>query len=1383
MTATRSRFGVLLVLLLLALPQISVGATSNPPAPTPSANPDLDATCGLDLSLVIDRSGSIGSNNTKVQAAAQAFVDALVGTGSTVQVVSFSDRATAEPGAGSALGDLAFSDPATLAVPLFPSAGSTNWDDALEMVRRSPAGQAPLAVVITDGNPTKHLTTQPDGHGGSLGGDGAFTSAADLNAAVTEANLIRESGTHLFVVGVGAALSDATSKGRVAAISGPDELTFTGGEPDSPFGTADFTLVEDFALLETTVAKFVRELCGPSLNLTKKLQHADGTTTTATDADAATFTATVSPAASQWTSPAQAPGATATLTTDDGVANFVWEPSTPSSTSNVHLTEAARPGWTYNGLKCWRTDLDGNPAQLVVDAVGANAPGASKPAAVDLPPIGPYQAMNCEVYNREIRTATVSVDKVTTPAARPEAFSFSLAPGGGAALHTIPSLTDTGAPVAFPAVAPGTYDVTEAAHPLFTQTGASCDDLATPAAEQASPTGLVVGEASSWRCTFANALKDGTLTIVKDLQGAPSGTFSFTSTVPGHEAFTLSPTDDVDAAVSFTVPAGTYQVAEAGAPPYTTGASCSPGSTPAAIVVSPAATTTCTFTNTAPAPTISVTKDAGQSVIAEPGGSVPYTVSVQNTSIEPLTVTELTDAVGGQVLDLLTLPGSTCAALAAGPLAPGEQASCTFSGPVSGNAGDTVTDTVTATAEDEDGNEASDQATAEVRIEDVAPQLLVSKSTATPTIDEPGGPVTFDVDVTNLSQETVTLLAISDQVAGLDPEALPLHLTSGRISSTTCALVPIAAGATYSCSFTTTVAGGAGDLVVDTVRALAVDDDGSWVAEQDDASVTVIDVLPEIEVTKAASPTVLDEPGGTVTFTVTIENLTAEPVVIDSIDDAVDGAPAAPAGGTCADLLGTTLAGHASTSCTFQLAVTASAEAGPVGDIVTVAGHDDDDNTTDGSDGAVVGIRDVLPAIETTKSAAPTTVAEPGGPVTYTVTVANGSVEPVTITSMIDEVGDAGAVDLTELDGTCADLVGTSLDPGEDADCTFSLPVSGNAGDEVSDVVTTTVQDDEGNEVSDEATASVTVTDVLPSITVAKDTTTPVLAAPGGPASYTVTVENTAPEAVTITSIVDAVGGADLDVTQVADPVTATSCATGQVLSPAGTDGDTYTCTFTLALESLEATEVSDVVTVTVTDDEGNDAGDEDDATTVITAVADLAIDKAVSLAPTVGGPGAYTLTVTNLGPSTAEDVVVVDELPAALTATAATGEGWTCAITDEGKTVTCTLASLASGGSAQISLSVSVADPGTGVPIVNTGTVTSPTPDPDPDNNQDTVSSDAGRDPLPFVGEDPVERPPLAFSGAPTRSWMVLANILLLLGAALLLAEVTARRRQGSCS
>lgn len=63
-----------------------------------SVNPPLAARAGLDFALVLDTSGSMGIEGiAHLKAAVDAFVMALVDTGSSVSVTSFS---TVSPGLG-----------------------------------------------------------------------------------------------------------------------------------------------------------------------------------------------------------------------------------------------------------------------------------------------------------------------------------------------------------------------------------------------------------------------------------------------------------------------------------------------------------------------------------------------------------------------------------------------------------------------------------------------------------------------------------------------------------------------------------------------------------------------------------------------------------------------------------------------------------------------------------------------------------------------------------------------------------------------------------------------------------------------------------------------------------------------------------------------------------------------------------------------------------------------------------------------------------------------------------------------------------------------------------------------------------------------------------
>jgi uncharacterized repeat protein (TIGR01451 family) len=135
--------------------------------------------------------------------------------------------------------------------------------------------------------------------------------------------------------------------------------------------------------------------------------------------------------------------------------------------------------------------------------------------------------------------------------------------------------------------------------------------------------------------------------------------------------------------------------------------------------------------------------------------------------------------------------------------------------------------------------------------------------------------------------------------------------------------------------------------------------------------------------------------------------------------------------------------------------------------------------------------------------------------------------------------------------------------------------------------------------------------------------------------------------------------------------------------------------------------------------------------TAVVTGVpavsgsANLSISKTVSPAGvvTAGTELTYTLTVGNAGPDAATGVVVTDNLPlsVAFVSCASTGAG---ACGGSGNNRTVTFSSLASGGSAVITLKTQVGPiVPDGTTITNTATATSPVDDPNSSNNIASVS------------------------------------------------------------
>ena len=189
-----------------------------------------------------------------------------------------------------------------------------------------------------------------------------------------------------------------------------------------------------------------------------------------------------------------------------------------------------------------------------------------------------------------------------------------------------------------------------------------------------------------------------------------------------------------------------------------------------------------------------MTKSATPTSLPEPGGNATFDVTVKNTSaVDSVTITSLIDNVYGN----LDGKGSCDVPF---NLAPGASYSCSFTGAVSGNAGSTHTDVVTASGTDDDGNPVSGTMTRWSRSRISPSSIQVTKSATPTSLPEPGGNATFYVVVKNTSAvDSVTITSLTDDVYGnLDGKG-------------TCDVPQtIAAGGSYSCSFSGAVSGNAG---------------------------------------------------------------------------------------------------------------------------------------------------------------------------------------------------------------------------------------------------------------------------------------------------------------------------------------------------------------------------------------------------------------------------------------------------------------------------------------------------------------------------------------------------------------------------------------------
>jgi hypothetical protein len=204
-------------------------------------NPQLSPTCGLDIALVIDSSGSIVGPELDAQKTAfKGFVDAFVPTTtSQLAVVDFDASASVVQG---------FTDDPTALKNAIDSATTgqfTNWDDALYDARTLfPNRPEPDLIVFAS-----------DGYPNSIGGHEGeplqlfIGNGPALNQAILEANAAKAAGVRIITLGVGL---DALSASNLAMISSPDAVVLT-----------------DFDQLAEDLAKLATEVCKATLHVNK----------------------------------------------------------------------------------------------------------------------------------------------------------------------------------------------------------------------------------------------------------------------------------------------------------------------------------------------------------------------------------------------------------------------------------------------------------------------------------------------------------------------------------------------------------------------------------------------------------------------------------------------------------------------------------------------------------------------------------------------------------------------------------------------------------------------------------------------------------------------------------------------------------------------------------------------------------------------------------------------------------------------------------------------------------------------------------------------------------------------------------------------------------
>lgn len=364
----------------------------------------------------------------------------------------------------------------------------------------------------------------------------------------------------------------------------------------------------------------------------------------------------------------------------------------------------------------------------------------------------------------------------------------------------------------------------------------------------------------------------------------------------------------------------------------------------------------------------------------------------------------------------------------------------------------------------------------EVQVTNLPPAITVTKTSRAEQVLEPGGDVTFDIEITSTSgshDAELTIKSLIDDVFG-DLNGKGTCVTGGTLTG----------GIPYRCSFTGYVAGNVGYVHTDMVTVTAVDNEGDEAVASDSATVNVNDVPSTITLEKTADPSEVGETGDDpnvfrdvqYTFQFGVDKNGVDAVTFSSLDDNQFG----DLTGDClvtvkngesiteTPLNGFTLSPGETASCVITVPL--QGNAGAHVNVATIIGTDGDGVPLTDSDDATVTFLDTGLSIQQEFALkAPAFVR-----------ITNSSVETATITALsikginlVEGGSMPGQFEILNEPGSSYDgatcnfcTVGTTIAPGARYDCNFTLKLFpgfelGNI--EQADGLTITLEDDEGN--------------------------------------------------------------------------------------------------------------------------------------------------------------------------------------------------------------------------------------------------------------------------------------------------------------------------------
>jgi uncharacterized repeat protein (TIGR01451 family) len=234
-------------------------------------------------------------------------------------------------------------------------------------------------------------------------------------------------------------------------------------------------------------------------------------------------------------------------------------------------------------------------------------------------------------------------------------------------------------------------------------------------------------------------------------------------------------------------------------------------------------------------------------------------------------------------------------------------------------------------------------------------------------------------------------------------------------------------------------------------------------------------------------------------------------------------------------------------------------------------------------------------SITVSKSANPTTLKEPGGPVTFSVTITNTSVDVVVT---IDNVVDDKFGDLDDSGGNGCFDVPINLAPGEKVNCTFQKTITGVGGTSHVNVVTVSGHDPAGHQLTASDDARVDITPRLIDLVIVKEASSPTPL--NGIVNYSLSVTNRGPDSATNVQLADP---APAGITYLTANPSQGTCALSPALITCSLGTIAPGQTVTIAITARATTVGSHTNTATVTGAGGRETNPADNIDSAVTVV------------------------------------------------------------------------------------------------------------------------------------------------------------------------------------